>query len=261
MMDIQMNKTIPLSFWMALMFCVPATAQSAPSTLIQNTWNDGVYLYTSPLRLEKSDVPMLLAVSGLLGGSLALDGITRRNLAFYQDSHSASLLRHYGDYAQFGGLMASGVFAVTGWTTHDDHEKQVSWDLIESFFLANAITGTFKVALGRRRPDATTDPFELRPVDVNSSFPSGHTTSAFAAATTLSEYYPVWTVVVPAYAAASAVAFSRLYANQHWGSDVVGGALVGFGVSHTLYKRHHQRPDSSWDFRLSPDGFAVSRKF
>jgi undecaprenyl-diphosphatase len=137
----------------------------------------------------------------------------------------------------------------------------VSWDLIESFLLANAVTGTFKIALGRRRPNATDDPFELRPVDVNSSFPSGHTTSAFAAATTLSEYYPTWPVVVPAFAAASAVGFSRMYANQHWGSDVVGGALVGFGVSHMLYKRHHQRTASSWDFRLSPDGFTVSRTF
>jgi hypothetical protein len=83
--------------------------------LIKNTWDDGVYVFSSPLRLEKSDWPMMLAVSGLLGGSVALDRITRRNLAFYQDSSSASFLRHYGDYAQFGGLMAGGVFAVAGW--------------------------------------------------------------------------------------------------------------------------------------------------
>jgi membrane-associated phospholipid phosphatase len=230
-----------LSFWIVLTFLVPATAQSAP--------------------LEKADLPMVFAVTGLLGGSLALDRITRQNLAPYQDSHSANLLRHYGDYAQFGGLMASGVFAVAGWSTHDDREKEVSWELIESFLLANAVSETFKIALGRRRPNATEDPFELRPVDVSSSFPSGHTTSAFAAATTLSEYYPTWPVVVPAYAAASAVAFSRLYANRHWGSDVVGGALVGFCVSHTLYQRRHRRTGSSWDIRLSPDGFAVSRYF
>ncbi len=256
-----MVKKTRLSFWVVWTLFLPAAAQGTPSALVKNTWDDGVFLYTSPLRLEKADLPAVLAVTGLLGGSLALDGITRRNLAFYQNSHSASLLRHYGDYAQFGGIMAGGVFAVTGWTTRDDHEKQVSWDLIESFLLANAITGTFKIALGRRRPNATDDPFELRPVNVNSSFPSGHTTSAFAAATTLSEYYPTWQVVVPAYAAASAVAASRLYANQHWGSDVVGGALVGIGASHALYKRHHQRTESSWDFRLGPDGFAISRKF
>ncbi len=261
MMNILVDKKTHLPFWMVLTFLVPSMVHSAPSALIKNTWDDGVYLYTSPLRLEKADVPVVLAVTGLLGGSLALDRITRRNLVFYQDSHSASLLRHYGDYAQFGGLMASGVFALTGWTTHDDHEKQVSWDLIESFLLANAVTGTFKIALGRRRPNVTGDPFELRPVNVNSSFPSGHTTSAFAAATTLSEYYPTWQVMVPAYAAASAVGFSRLYANQHWGSDVVGGALVGFGVSHALYKRHQKRTETSWDFHLSADGFALSRKF
>jgi undecaprenyl-diphosphatase len=256
-----MNSQAHLSALIIAMLWIPATSLSAQSALIKETWDDGVYLSTSPLRLEKTDLPMAVGITGLLGGSLALDRITQRNLSFYQDSHSAGLFRHYGDYAQFGGLMMSGVFASSGWATHDDHEKRVAWDLIESFLWANAVTGACKIALGRVRPNATDDPFELRPVNVNSSFPSGHTTSAFAAATTLSEYYPTWEVMVPAYAAASAVGFSRLYANQHWGSDVVAGALVGFGVSHTLFKRHQKRTQTTWDFRISTDGLTVSRQF
>jgi membrane-associated phospholipid phosphatase len=244
-----------------LMLLIPAVTQASPSTLIKETWDDGVYLYTSPLRLQESDLPMIVGVTGVLGGSLALDRITRRNLLSYQDTSAAKDLRHFGDYAQFGGLMAGGAFAVTGWASHDDREKQVSWDLTESFLWANAISETFKISLGRRRPYATDDPFELRPGSTSGSFPSGHTTSAFAAATMLSEYYPTWQVMVPAYAAASAVGFSRIYANQHWGSDVVGGALIGYGVSHTLFKRHQKKIQSSWEFRISPDGLAIVRKF
>jgi len=250
-----------LLFWIDLTFLIPATAQSAASALIKDTWDDGVYVYTSPLRLEESDLPMGLTVAGLLGGSLALDRITRRNLLTYQNSGSANTLQSYGNYAQFAGPMLGGIFAASGWATHDAYQKQVSWDLIESFLWANAVSETFKLSLGRRRPYATDDPFELRPGSTSGSFPSGHTTSAFAAATTLSEYYPTWKVMVPAYAAASVVGFSRIYANQHWGSDVVGGALVGYSVSHTLFKRHRKRTESSWDFRVSPDGLAVSRRF
>jgi membrane-associated phospholipid phosphatase len=245
-----------------LLLClIPAGAISATPPLVKETMDDGVYVFTSPLRLEKQDLPMVLTVSAMLGGSFALDNITRHNLAFYQNTNPASLLRHYGDYAQFGGLMISGVYAVSGFSTHDDHEKRISWDLIESFLWANAVTGTFKIALGRRRPSATDDPFELRPIDVNSSFPSGHTTSAFAAATTLSEYYPTWKVEVPAYAAASAVGFSRMYANQHWGSDVVAGALVGYSVSHYLFKRHQKDNKTSWEIHIETDGIVLSRNF
>ena len=55
--------------------------------------------------------------------------------------------------------------------------------------------------------------------------------------------------------------FSRIYANQHWGSDVVGGALLGYGVSHTLYKRHHSRIQTAWEFVIGTDGIQLTRKF
>ena len=223
--------------------------------------DDGVSIYTSPLRLREEDIPAALAVAGLLGGSAALDRITRRNLLSYQDSGSASTLRTYGDVAQFSGPIIGGILATGGWMTHDDYELSAAWGLIESFLWANAVSETFKITLGRRRPYATDDPFELRPGSTSGSFPSGHTISAFAAATTLSEYYPDWKVAVPAYSAATAVGFSRLYSNQHWASDVMGGALMGYGVSHTLWKRHQHRNETSWTIGVQPSGVLVSTQF
>lgn len=58
------------------------------------------------------------------------------------------------------------------------------------------------------------------------SFPSGHASSSFATASSLAYAYG-WKVGVPAYAAASFVAISRVNENIHWFSDVVAGATLG----------------------------------
>lgn len=236
-------------------------AGAAVSTRITNTLDDGAWIFTSPLHLTSNDIPPALLITTALGGSLVLDRITRNNLRPYADTEASNDLRHYGDVGQFLGPIAGGALAVSGWTQHDDYQKKVAWDLFESFLWANAVSETFRIALGRLRPSATDDPFELRPVKLSSSFPSGHTISAFAAATTLSDYYPTWKVALPAYMAATAVGFSRIYSNNHWGSDVVGGALMGYGVSHTLFKRHQRHTKTSWNIQMSPGGVELTRRF
>ena len=62
-----------------------------------------------------------------------------------------------------------------------------------------------------------------------SSFPSGHTSSAFAVATSISMSYPKWYVIAPCYLWASAVGVSRIVLGVHYPSDVLAGALVGAG--------------------------------
>lgn len=69
------------------------------------------------------------------------------------------------------------------------------------------------------------------------SFPSGHTATAFAAAEWLrTEYWQrsPW-IGVAGYAAATATGVLRLYNNKHWVSDVVAGAAVGFLSTRIAY--------------------------
>jgi membrane-associated phospholipid phosphatase len=68
------------------------------------------------------------------------------------------------------------------------------------------------------------------------SFPSGHTSSAFATATSVSLLYPKWYVIAPSLLWAGAVGYSRMELGVHYPSDVLVGALVGVGSSYLMWK-------------------------
>ena len=63
------------------------------------------------------------------------------------------------------------------------------------------------------------------------SFPSGHTSSAFAIATSLSASYPEWYVIVPSMAWATTVGVSRAWLGVHYPSDILVGAGIGAGTA------------------------------
>ncbi|MFM1947285.1 MAG: hypothetical protein RL207_1568 [Bacteroidota bacterium] len=94
----------------------------------------------------------------------------------------------------------------------------------------NAFTTTaLKLAFKRDRPFVTY-PYLDKQADAGSySFPSGHTSSAFALATSLSLAFPKWYVIAPAYLYASAAGYSRMHLGVHYPSDVLAGAIVGSG--------------------------------
>lgn len=128
-------------------------------------------------------------------------------------------------------------FAVGGLCTNNDplRSNQLYADALEflgAYTLCMGVTMGMKAAFRRPRPWVAYegDLLCLQPVR-SASFPSGHTSTLFVTATSLTLMYPRWYVAVPAYLWAGSVAFSRLYVGAHYPTDVLAGALIGTGCA------------------------------
>jgi membrane-associated phospholipid phosphatase len=133
---------------------------------------------------------------------------------------------------------------------------------VESILIADILGGVIKYTAGRQRPSVdikTPDNFQLWrgfKGDQWRSFPSGHTITAFAFASTLTResqfWWPhaTWYVGTVFYGGASLVGLSRIFNNQHWASDVMAGATIGTLVGIKVVKYTHSHPGNHLDQTL-----------
>lgn len=110
---------------------------------------------------------------------------------------------------------------------------------LKSGLLAGASAVILKTIVGRERPRAD-NAFRFHPfnaTDQTNSFPSGHTTLAFALATSFArEIKGSWDDVA-LYSLATVTAYARMHDDRHWMSDVVFGAGVGILSARFIHRR------------------------
>jgi membrane-associated phospholipid phosphatase len=167
----------------------------------------------------------------VIGGVSALMLLDHAGRNFFQDNRShtsndiASGLRHFGQPEVFGtvtlGLVGAGL--ISG----NQEISRVGGRLAATLALAGAAQTGFKLALGRPRPNASSDVDGFVPFSGQDAMPSGHTAIAFALATALADdIHRPW-ASVGLYTMAAGVGWSRLNDNKHWVSDVAMGAMLG----------------------------------
>jgi membrane-associated phospholipid phosphatase len=106
----------------------------------------------------------------------------------------------------------------------------------ETFLVSAFIATAMKQTIRRERPFTTYPELDKQSDGGSYSFPSGHTSTAFATATSLSIAFPKWYVIAPSFVWASAVGYSRMDLGVHYPSDVLAGAIVGSGSAYLTYK-------------------------
>jgi len=140
-------------------------------------------------------------------------------------------------------LPIAGVIWLEGRYRNNQHTQLVGLNVAKAFVLSRVMVQVPKYVFQRYRPvDAPGDPLLFDgPFGryTHNSFPSGHVTSAFAAAAVFRRAYMDehrW-VPITFYTVALAVGAGRLVQGQHWFSDVIAGAILGQVVGDYVAKK------------------------
>lgn len=137
----------------------------------------------------------------------------------------------------------TGVFAVTLFT--NDHKLQdAAFTSLQSLIFAGSISSGLKYVFGRHRPESGSDAYRFDSFSGHSSFPSGHTTAAFAIVTPWVLYYP-GVATYGLFAISTGTAVARIAFDKHWPTDVLAGAALGFLTARFLTRRHQNTFGSS----------------
>lgn len=142
---------------------------------------------------------------------------------FASDSHG------YLVFAVPAGLMTAGLIK------KDDKVVRTACVIVSATVINLGITTALKYSVNRDRPFITYPDITKKSGAGSPSFPSGHTSAAFATATSLSLAYPKWYIITPSYLWAGTVGYSRMHLGVHYPSDVLAGAVIGSGCAWLTY--------------------------
>ncbi|MCB9411908.1 MAG: phosphatase PAP2 family protein [Actinobacteria bacterium] len=133
-------------------------------------------------------------------------------------------LTGFADNSKLWFVTAAAIAAVGGRTG-----RRAALNGVAAIGLASLVTNQgFKRAHRRPRPDrevAAVPQMRRVPMPTSTSFPSGHSASAFAFAEGVAHTVP-W-LGIPLRLAATTVAYTRVHAGVHYPGDVVAGSLIG----------------------------------
>jgi membrane-associated phospholipid phosphatase len=154
----------------------------------------------------------------------------------YETAFKNDFFKGVGQSVTVVNIAAPLAILAAGLVKHDKQLQKNAAYMVAGYIVSAAVTHGLKIVIQRQRP------FEKYPFIIKRdegggySFPSGHTSAAFYAATSLSILYPKWYVIAPAMLWASTVGYGRLYQGVHYPTDVLAGAIVGAASAWVTYK-------------------------
>ncbi len=217
------------------------------SNYFKGIFADTGYALTSPLRWDKLDWTTASIVAGVTGVFFVLDDEINAEI---KDNRSSTTDAFFDVFEKFGNssitIPAMIGFYMYGRFGENEKVERTALLASESFLVTSLFTGVLKIGMGRVRP-------AVGGIRANSfrgplaegaghSFPSGHTSTAFAIATVIANEYENVPLLTPiSYGIASLTALSRLNDEKHWASDIVFGAALGYFTAKTILKLHSNK--------------------
>lgn len=169
-----------------------------------------------------------------------------------------------------GGLfLGSGIY-LGGLAADDRRTQDLGLHTVESILISSTIVTSIKIVAGRARPRVSPDRarnfqlFRGWRNDEYQSFPSGHSSAAFAFAAIMSSEtshsWPEsrWIIGPIVYGGAAFTGVSRIYNNAHWASDVLAGGAIGTLTGLKVYRYQHSHPGNKLDKTFLRAGVQLS---
>jgi membrane-associated phospholipid phosphatase len=236
----------------------PVVGHTADS-LLDTTLEDAKLYFTSPLRWDEEDWLYFGGALAAIGAAHSFDERVRDHFAtgskaILNGGEDKNSLR---DAAPTVALIAgTGLYAAF---IDDRDGYREAWSLIEAGAFSGATAEALGYAVGRERPDATTSPNEFG--KRGDSFPSLHTTVAFAVGTVFAESgndeYR-WIRRIIGYGVAGATGYVRVSENVHWLSDSVAGAALGIATARFVLNRQEAQDHAALQFQPVKKGWLIS---
>lgn len=152
------------------------------------------------------------------------------------NSWDSKFIRNYSKaISQTEPYIALGIplsIATIAWINNDQNLMK------NAGYIGTSVAGTLAITYGLKYLISRERPYDRYPEKVypyskehSPSFPSSHTATAFALATSISIKYPKWYIIAPSALWACSVGISRMNEGVHYPSDVVAGAAIGTGCA------------------------------
>ena len=235
---------------------------------LQGMYSDLIYTATSPSRWDRKD---WMTAGLVVGGTGLFIGLDEEIRDAFEDNRSSTTDDLSNIFEPFGNgaitIPALAGFYIFGHFDENDKAKRTALIATESFLITGLYTTILKGTFGRHRPstgDSSTT-FDGFTTDHN-SFPSGHTSTAFAIATVFANEYEEVPYIKPiSYGLATLTGLSRMNDEKHWASDVFLGAALGYFTSKTLLHLHSNKKGQHFTIYPRVDrnggGIVLGRKF
>jgi len=189
------------------------------------------------VNIQPASVQFWATAGGAIAAAALLDESAR---TFWLDRHSgfARTLADAGNTMGTGRNIIVGLAAtyVVARVTHHRRTADAVLRISAGYAVSNAIVGILKPVVGRHRPDSTNDAWRFNPFSSEGewhSFPSSHAVHAFSIAAGAAVATRQSWVAPVGYSAATVVAWSRVYHDEHWSSDVTSSAVIGMSAAAT----------------------------
>ena len=223
----------------AVLCCLALTSQAGE---LRSAEDDAKSLATAPLHWKAPQWRRFAEGVGVVAAVMIADRRLEDAFARNRSSFTDSFARQVTPFGGGRAMQISAVLIGTGWLTHNDNVLGAGRDSLEAeIWAAGIVTPLLKDTFGRARPNTGEGTWQFHGFsndNSHASFPSGHATNAFAAATAIAAHSDGYLVPVIAYTLATGVAFSRVNDRAHFPSDVVAGALIGHAVARGLVAHH-----------------------